>query len=149
MSWRSCSSGSAAPTGGQILSGQPENYCKVDAVSQLRVCSATCLQSSVEQHSSTAAGLSTSCMQRITGVGRPGRPRLPVPRDLGGDWRSSRKHAHAQWLAAAAVAGPSQAAAFARLGDFYGQVAGDAARARKCYQRALALDPLQADAGEM
>jgi len=69
-------------------------------------------------------------------------------RELGGDWRSQRRFAHARWLAAAATPGPSQAPAFARLGDFYAQVSGDTARARKCYQRALALDPLQADAGE-
>lgn len=41
-----------------------------------------------------------------------------------------------------------QAEAFAWLGRFYGQQAGDAARARKCYQRALALDPLQGLAGD-
>ena len=29
-------------------------------------------------------------------------------RDLGGEWRTLRRHAHAQWLAAAAVPGPAQ-----------------------------------------
>ncbi len=43
--------------------------------------------------------------------------------------------------------GPAQAAAFAWLGRFYREVASDAARARKCFQKALALDPTQADAG--
>ena len=47
----------------------------------------------------------------------------------------------------AAVPGPAQAAAFAWLGRFYREVASDAARARKCFQKALALDPTQADAG--
>ena len=47
----------------------------------------------------------------------------------------------------AATEGPAQAAAFAWLGRFYREVASDAARARKCLQKALALDPTQADAG--
>ena len=46
-----------------------------------------------------------------------------------------------------AVPGPAQAAAFAWLGRFYREVASDAARARKCFQKSLALDPAQADAG--
>jgi hypothetical protein len=71
----------------------------------------------------------------------------PVRRELGGEWRAQRRYTHACWLAAAAAPGPSQPPAFARLGDFYRDVAGDAARARRCYQRALALDPLQASAG--
>jgi formate hydrogenlyase subunit 6/NADH:ubiquinone oxidoreductase subunit I len=68
-------------------------------------------------------------------------------RELGGEWRAQRRYAHSHWLAAAAAPGPSQPPAFARLGDYYRGVAGDAARARRCYQRALALDPLQASTG--
>ena len=34
------------------------------------------------------------------------------------------------------------------MGHYYCEVAGDAPRAQKCYQRALALDPLQAGAGD-
>ena len=47
----------------------------------------------------------------------------------------------------AATEGPAQAAAFAWLGRFYRKVASDTARARKCLQKALALDATQADAG--
>ncbi|KAK9814136.1 hypothetical protein WJX72_001132 [[Myrmecia] bisecta] len=68
---------------------------------------------------------------------------------LGGAQRTERGNAHANLLAAAAVEGaPDQAAAFAWLGHYYREVAGDALRARKCYQRALALDPTLASAGE-
>lgn len=55
--------------------------------------------------------------------------------------------AHALWLAAAAVPGAQQAAAFAKLGTWYRQVKGDLPRARKCFQRGLGLSPLQAEAG--
>ena len=40
-----------------------------------------------------------------------------------------------------------QGAAFAWLGTFYLEVAGDEVRAQRCFQRALALDPQQATAG--
>ena len=40
-----------------------------------------------------------------------------------------------------------QGAAFARLGQFYAEVAADLPRAQKCFQRALALDPSQEEAG--
>ena len=61
-------------------------------------------------------------------------------------------HAATYWMQTllrlyAAVEGPAQAAAFAWLGRFYREVASDTARARKCLQKALALDPTQADAG--
>ena len=63
---------------------------------------------------------------------------------LGGELRAGRgAGAHAALLASAAVDGPHQGEAFCWLGRWYGDVAGDAARATKCYQRALALDPTQ------
>jgi hypothetical protein len=48
-------------------------------------------------------------------------------------------------LSAAAVPGPLQAAAFCWLGQWYGRAAEprDEQKARRCYQRALALDPTQ------
>lgn len=41
-----------------------------------------------------------------------------------------------------------QAAAFTWVGHFYCEVARDAARAQKCYQRAVALDPTEGGAGD-
>lgn len=67
---------------------------------------------------------------------------------LGGDLKTDRSKAHAHWLAAAAISGPAQGSSFAWLGHYYSQVAGDALRARKCFQRALAVDPSEASAGE-
>lgn len=61
--------------------------------------------------------------------------------------QADRAEAHGHWLAAAAVAGPHQATAFAKLGLWYADVKADAARARKCFQRSLGLNPLQAKAG--
>ncbi|EFJ47709.1 hypothetical protein VOLCADRAFT_91745 [Volvox carteri f. nagariensis] len=48
-------------------------------------------------------------------------------------------------LSAAAVPGPLQAAAFTWLGHWYGRASepSDELKARRCYQRALALDPTQ------
>lgn len=61
---------------------------------------------------------------------------------LGGDLRRDRDHALAQFLEAAGEEDtPWQAPAFEWLGHWYCAVAGDAARAAKCYSRALALDP--------
>jgi Tfp pilus assembly protein PilF len=60
---------------------------------------------------------------------------------LGGDLKAEREYCHAQLLEAAAEEGPQQSEAFEWLGHWYVQVAGDELRARKCYQRALALDP--------
>ncbi|GIM10969.1 hypothetical protein Vretimale_14543, partial [Volvox reticuliferus] len=53
-------------------------------------------------------------------------------------------------LSAASVAGPLQAAAFTWLGQWYDRASEprDELKARRCYQRALALDPSQAPAGE-
>jgi hypothetical protein len=53
---------------------------------------------------------------------------------LGGPAREERGGALAHLLAAAAVPGRCQAAAFTWVGHFYHQVAADAARAQKCYQ---------------
>ncbi len=61
--------------------------------------------------------------------------------------QEARGEAHAHWLAAAAVAGSHQAAAFAKLGLWYADFKGDKARARKCFQRGLGLNPLETDAG--
>ncbi|KAF8069413.1 SKI3 [Scenedesmus sp. PABB004] len=66
---------------------------------------------------------------------------------LGGAWRAEREHCHTHLLDAAAVEGPQQATAFEWLGHWYAQVGDDEARARKCYQRALALDPTLEGAG--
>jgi hypothetical protein len=60
---------------------------------------------------------------------------------LGGELRAEREHCHAELLEAAAEEGPQQAEAFEWLGHWYREVAGDELHARKCYQRALALDP--------
>ncbi|GIL65160.1 hypothetical protein Vafri_18951, partial [Volvox africanus] len=53
-------------------------------------------------------------------------------------------------LSAAAVTGPLQAAAFTWLGQWYDKASEprDEIKARRCYQRALALDPNQAAAGK-
>lgn len=69
---------------------------------------------------------------------------------LGGELRSGKgMGAHAALLACAAVEGPHQAQAFSWLGRWYWEVATDEPRARKCYQRALALDPMASEqAGE-
>lgn len=60
---------------------------------------------------------------------------------LGGSYRVEREHCLSHLLDAAAEEGPQQAEAFEWLGHWYSQVAGDEFRARKCYQRALALNP--------
>lgn len=61
--------------------------------------------------------------------------------------QTDRATAHTTWLAAAGVGGSHQAPAFAKLGLWYTKVKADSARARKCFQRSLGLDPLQAEAG--
>jgi hypothetical protein len=60
---------------------------------------------------------------------------------LGGELRAEREHCHAELLEAAAEEGLQQAEAFEWLGHWYREVAGDELHARKCYQRALALNP--------
>ncbi|KAL3133073.1 hypothetical protein ABBQ38_006975 [Trebouxia sp. C0009 RCD-2024] len=59
-----------------------------------------------------------------------------------------RGQAYGHWLAAASVGGSHQAAAFAKLGLWYADFKADVPRARKCFQRALGLNPLQSEAGE-
>lgn len=55
---------------------------------------------------------------------------------------------YSHWLAAASVSGGHQATAFAKLGLWYADFKADVPRARKCFQRALGLNPLQSEAGE-
>jgi superkiller protein 3 len=72
----------------------------------------------------------------------PAAPPCRVYWALGGELRTDREHAHASFLAAAREEGtPWQAPAFEWLGHWYRDVGGDGPRARKCYSRALALDP--------
>ena len=66
----------------------------------------------------------------------------------GSDLQEVRGQAYAHWLAAAGQAGAHQAAAFAKLGLWYADFKADMPRARKCFQRGLGLDPLQAEAGQ-
>ena len=68
---------------------------------------------------------------------------------LRGDLRTNKQHAHAHWLAAAAVeSAPCRAAAFAWLGKYYNEIGQDGGKARRCFQRALAIDPAEDVAGE-
>ncbi|KAF6252995.1 hypothetical protein COO60DRAFT_1704042 [Scenedesmus sp. NREL 46B-D3] len=66
---------------------------------------------------------------------------------LDGSYRCEREHCLQHLLDAAAEEGPQQAEAFEWLGHWYSQVARDEFRARKCYQRALALNPTLEGAG--
>ncbi|KAL0025266.1 hypothetical protein WJX77_012112 [Trebouxia sp. C0004] len=68
--------------------------------------------------------------------------------DLASESQKARGEAHSHWLAAAAVAGSHQAGAFVKLGLWYADFKGDKPRARKCFQRGLGLNPLEADAGD-
>ncbi|KAJ1725632.1 Superkiller protein 3, partial [Coemansia erecta] len=65
----------------------------------------------------------------------------------GGAWRRDRPHAFASFLQAARL-DPADAAAFAGLGAWYQDVAGDAARATRCLEKSAALD-LAADGGRV
>ena len=58
-----------------------------------------------------------------------------------------RGQAYTHWLAAAGVGGAHQAEAFAKLGQWYADFKADVPRARKCFQRGLGVNPLQAEAG--
>lgn len=64
--------------------------------------------------------------------------------DLGGELRAGSDYAHAQFMAAAAIEGPFQAQAFAWLGRWYREVAGDGAKANKCLKQAAEIDPAAA-----
>ncbi|KAK9840650.1 hypothetical protein WJX81_006942 [Elliptochloris bilobata] len=71
-----------------------------------------------------------------------------VYRTAGGTLWADCQHAHGLLLQAAAVEGPAQAKAFALLGAHCREVAGDHLRARRCFERALLLDPQSEAAGE-
>jgi superkiller protein 3 len=61
--------------------------------------------------------------------------------------RTDTDAAYEHFLNAASVDGPDQAAAFAFLGHFFRTVKQEEMKARKCYRRALEIDPRQASAG--
>jgi predicted Zn-dependent protease len=65
---------------------------------------------------------------------------------LGGEWRSDRRHLH-RTLLLAAKAAPTHTVNFRLLGEYYRLVAADAKNARRCYEKALALDCTDAVAG--
>ncbi len=58
-----------------------------------------------------------------------------------------REFAQAEFAKAAAVDGPVQAEAFTWLGHWFLNVAEDSVRARRCYKKALSLDPNQVRRG--
>eukprot|EP00798_Chlamydomonas_sp_ICE-L_P028094 gene28094-31202_t len=67
---------------------------------------------------------------------------------LGGEMRTARgKYAQSNLLAAAAEPGQHQAMTFSWLGKWYAEAAGDKARAAKCLQKSVTLDPMQEEAG--
>lgn len=61
--------------------------------------------------------------------------------------RSDQDAAYENFLHAATVDGPDQAAAFAYLGHHFRGVKREEMKARKCYRRALEIDPCEASAG--
>ncbi|KAJ1687174.1 hypothetical protein LUZ63_018564 [Rhynchospora breviuscula] len=65
----------------------------------------------------------------------------------GEDAKRLKEKAAESFLASAKL-NPNYADAFRSLGHFYEQVAGDRQRAAKCYQRAVTLNPDDAEAGE-
>ncbi|GMH45472.1 hypothetical protein BSKO_13429 [Bryopsis sp. KO-2023] len=66
---------------------------------------------------------------------------------LGKKWKSDRSFAQTHFMQAAKTESDFQAGAFTMLGRFYLEVELDKQKARKCFQRALALDPTQGYAG--
>ena len=60
-----------------------------------------------------------------------------------------RRFAHDMFLQAANHEGPHQAAALAWMGRWYHEVANDEASARRCFQRALALEAKDVAAGAL
>ena len=66
---------------------------------------------------------------------------------LRGACRSDQDAAYENFLHAATVDGPDQAAAFAYLGHHFRAVKREEMKARKCYRRALEIDPAEAGAG--
>jgi tetratricopeptide (TPR) repeat protein len=61
--------------------------------------------------------------------------------------RADLEAAYEHFLHAASLDGPEQAAAFAYLGHYFVRVKAEEMKARKCYRRALELDPREAAAG--
>lgn len=66
--------------------------------------------------------------------------------EQGGAKKTAKNLAHRQLLLSA-KAEPCFAPAFARLGTYYAEVDKDAAKAKKCYEKALALDAVNREAG--
>lgn len=66
----------------------------------------------------------------------------------GGDESKQFKERAAEHFLASAKLNPSDSAAFRMLGHYYSQVSMDSQRAAKCYQRAVTLNPDDAEAGE-
>lgn len=66
---------------------------------------------------------------------------------LGGPLKEDRQNAHAQFLEAARLH-PSLAGAFTSLGRYYLEVQSDELRARRCFQKAVQLDPDDEHAGK-
>lgn len=69
--------------------------------------------------------------------------------ELGGEYREDKHNAYAHFLAAAQHEGAFTAQAFAWLGRWYQAVGRDPAAAKRCFQRALALDPTVDVAGDL
>jgi hypothetical protein len=61
--------------------------------------------------------------------------------------RSDQEAAYENFLHAATVDGPAQASAFAYLGHHFRSVKHEEMKARKCYRRALEINPREASAG--
>jgi tetratricopeptide (TPR) repeat protein len=61
--------------------------------------------------------------------------------------RSDLEAAYESFLHAATVDGPAQAAAFAYLGHHFRAIKREEMKARKCYRRALEINPREASAG--
>jgi tetratricopeptide (TPR) repeat protein len=66
---------------------------------------------------------------------------------LGGELQRERQYAHAQFLEAARI-DPGLAGAFTYLGRYYLEVQKDDLRARRCFQKAVQLDPNDERAGD-
>lgn len=65
---------------------------------------------------------------------------------LGGEFRTNKKYAQTQFLQSAKL-DQSLAGNFTYLGHFYRLIEKDMDRAKKCYQKALSIDPLDEEAG--
>lgn len=65
---------------------------------------------------------------------------------MGGEHKSSQEFAYSSFLKAAQIA-PSMSQPFAFLGHYFTEVCGDEAKAKRCYEKALSLEPANKDAG--